>query len=247
MVKILLASSSKIKQNAIKKWFKLYIKEKIDLDTLDIEDNLVPPQPINSGGLMCCNDRLTHINNKKKKVDLQNNVYEDIDSDDDDNNNSGDDNNNSGDDDDNNDNEKYNLDINDYDYVISIENALKIANNKIIDGVYISIENCKTHERFTEYGEEITIDYTILEKYPLFLKITQDLYQNYEDTSKKYIYDGSELTLGKIINKHYPDIPYDNWMKNIFNKDRQQQIITVLNKVTNDIKKNLKIQSTKLE
>ena len=36
-------------------------------------------------------------------------------------------------------------------------------------------------------------------------------------------------------------------MKNIFNKDRQQQIITVLNKVTNDIKKNLKIQSTKLE
>ena len=46
-----------------------------------------------------------------------------------------------------------------------------------------------------------------MEKYPSFLKIIEDLYLNYKQTYKNYIYDGSEMTIGKIINHYYPEIP----------------------------------------
>ena len=46
--------------------------------------------------------------------------------------------------------------------------------------------------------------------------------------NKKYIYDGCKSTLGSLINKYYPDIPANNWMKIIFNKDRKLQIYDVL-------------------
>ena len=42
-----------------------------------------------------------------------------------------------------------------------------------------------------------------------------DLYSNYIDTKCKYIYDGCELTLSKIISKHHGNLNEDNWLENI--------------------------------
>ena len=193
MVKVLLASNSRIKENAIKKWFRVHLKlYELELTKMEVNDSLIPPQPMNSGGMYSCTDRISFVEKELGE-------------------------------------EKY-------DYIVSIENSLKVMNNEIIDYVNICIKNCLTEEKMQEEGQEIVINYKILDKYPLFLKIVEDLYKNYEETNKRFIYDGSELTLGQIINNYYPDIPKNNWMKYLFNKDRETQIYRVLNKCTEQIK-----------
>jgi len=196
MVKVLLTSNSKIKENAIKKWFRIHFKDiELELDNMVVNDKFIPNQPINTGGMFTCTDRISYIEKNK--------------------------------------------DITNYDYIISIENSLKVMDNEIIDFVNICIKNCLTDNQYQEYGQEVTINYKILEDYPLFIKIVDDLYKNYEDTNKKFIYDGCALTLGEIINNYYPDIPKNNWMKFICNKDREIQIYRVLNKFTTKIKDEL--------
>jgi non-canonical (house-cleaning) NTP pyrophosphatase len=196
MVKVLLASNNKIKENAIKKWFRIHFKgEELEFDNMVVDDSLLPKQPINTGGMFTCTDRISYV---EKNTDIAN-----------------------------------------YDYIISIENSLKIMDNEIVDFVNVCIKNCLTENQYEDCGQEVTINYKILEKYPLFIKIVDDLYKNYEDTSRKFIYDGCELTLGEIINNYYPDIPKNNWMKFICNKDRELQIYKVLNKFTSKIKNDI--------
>lgn len=192
MVKVLLASDSKIKENAIKKWFKINLKEiELKLTKSGVSDVLVPPQPMNTGGIYCCLDRITNV--------------------------------------------EKGISILDYDYIISIESSLKVSKDEIADNVNVCIKNCITGKIYQESGQDIILNYKILEKYPLFVKVLQDLYSNYELTSKKYIYDGCESTLGSLINRYYSDIPKNNWMKYVCNKDRENQIYKVLNKLTNDM------------
>ena len=80
---------------------------------------------------------------------------------------------------------------------------MKVVNNEIIDHVNICVKNCSIDAKLFEEGQDICINYNILDKYPLFIKVVEDLYKNYEETNKKYIYDGCELTLGQIINNYY--------------------------------------------
>ena len=94
--------------------------------------------------------------------------------------------------------------------------------------MYVCIQNGTILETFKCSGQDIIIDYKIMDKYPVFLKVVEDLCKNYQDTYKKYVYDGCEMTLGKIINHYYPLIPDNNWMKIICNKDRVNQIKNTL-------------------
>lgn len=195
MIKILLCSNSSLKEQAVKKWFKLYLKEAFEMEKHTVTDKLLPPQPMNTGGKLSCSDRIV---NAKKNVDTSS-----------------------------------------FDYIISIESSLDVADNKLFDVVNICIENCSTLEKFEYKGQEIEINYNIMEKYPAFLKIVEDLHTNYEQTYKNYVYDGSEMTLGEIINHYYPEIPDNNWMKFICNKDRVTQISKALNQLTRKIKDDL--------
>jgi hypothetical protein len=192
MIKILLCSNSSLKEQAVKKWLKIYLKEVFEISKFNINDKLLPPQPMNNGGKLSCSDRILNV---KKEIDLSK-----------------------------------------YDYIVSIESSLNIKDNKIFDTVNICIENCITLEKFEYIGQEIEINYKIMEKYPSFLKIIEDLCLNYKQTYKNYIYDGSEMTIGQIINHYYPEIPDNNWMKFICNIDRISQITKGLNQLTKKIK-----------
>ena len=195
MIKILLCSNSSLKEQAVKKWVKLNLKEAFQLEKYTVTDKLLPPQPMNSGGKLCCSDR---ISNAKKHVDLTN-----------------------------------------FDYIISIESSLDVTDSKLIDVVNVCIENCLTLEKFEYKGQGIEIDYKIMDKYPSFLKVINDLHKNYEETYKKYVYDGCEMTLGQIINHYNPEIPDNNWMKFMCLKDRVSQISKALNQLTSKIKDDL--------
>lgn len=195
MIKILLCSNSSLKEQAVKKWIKMHLKEPFKLEKHIINDKLLPPQPMNSGGKLCCSDRITYA---KKHVDST-----------------------------------------DYDYIISIESSLDVTESKLTDVVNICIENCLTLEKFEFKGQEIEVNYRIMEKYPSFLKIVEDLHKNYQETYKSYVYDGCEMTLGQMINHYNPEIPDNNWMKFVCNKDRVAQITKALNQLTKKIKDDL--------
>jgi len=190
-----LTSKSKIKESAVKKWFRIYLKSELNLVLHSVDEKMIPEQPINTGGYLSCNDRIRHT--------------------------------------------EENYDLEEYDYILSIENSLKVENNMISDVVHIIIKNCKTSELFHSFGQDIDIDYKILETHPEFINIVNDLFQNYEETNTRYIYDGCELTLGKIINNYYSDIPDDNWMKYLFGKDRENQILKQLNTMSNEFQEDM--------
>ncbi len=133
--------------------------------------------------------------------------------------------------------------------IIAIRSINNDQNNKLLeyfDIVNICIENCNTLEKFEHTGQEIEINYKIMEKYPAFLKIIEDLYVNYKETYKNYIYDGSEMTIGEIINHYYPEIPDNNWMKFICNVDRTSQITKGLCQLTKKIKDDYSINKKKI-
>lgn len=67
MVKIILASECSIKENAVKQWFKDK-KVSISIKKINIVDNLLPPQPINTGGSLNCSDRIKYVMNKTDDV-----------------------------------------------------------------------------------------------------------------------------------------------------------------------------------
>lgn len=193
MIRIILASENKIKENAVKEWFKKSInKDLVSIKKINITDPLLPPQPINTGGILNCSDRIKFV---MKTIE----------------------------------------DIENYDYIISIENYLKIVDNKIIDSVYVKIKDLLTNVEYSATGSDIELSYNILKEYPKFVDILDELLKNYEDTNKNYIFDGCEKSFGELINKYYPDIPTGNWMKKICNKDRKQQILLVLEKISYEL------------
>jgi len=195
MIKILLCSNSSLKEQAVKKWFKVYLKEAVKIEKHTVTDKLLPSQPMNTGGKLSCSDRI--VNAKK------------------------------------------NVNVSDFDYIVSIESSLDVTDTQLIDVVNICIENCSTLEKFECKGQDIEINYKIMEKYPSFLKIVEDLNINYKETYKNYVYDGCEMTLGEIINHYYPEIPDNNWMKFICNKDRVTQITKALNQLTSKVRDDL--------
>ena len=66
MIKILLCSNSSLKEQAVKKWLKIYVKEVFEIDKYKINDKLLPPQPMNNGGKLSCSDRILNV---KKEID----------------------------------------------------------------------------------------------------------------------------------------------------------------------------------
>lgn len=186
MIKIILASESTIKENALKQWLKEIIKKQFSIKKINIEDNLLPPQPINSGGKLNCSDRIKFVyKNLGEKIER-------------------------------------------YDYVIAIENSLVTRENKLVDVVHIIIKDVLTNKEFNAEGGEIEITYKLLNDFGNIPKILDDLISNYELTSTNYIFDGCEKTFGELVNKYYPNIQSNNWMKKFCDVDRKTQIISVL-------------------
>ena len=185
-MKLLLASKSNIKEEAIKKWCKQVLKKNPVIEKVEVFNKIIPEQPMNDGIEKTCNERISFVENNYSDIVLLN------------------------------------------DYIISIENGLEIKDNIITDLVYIKIKNTITKREFHAKGGNINIDFKILDTYPKIINAINDLVTDYELYNKKYIYDGCKSTLGSLINKYYPDIPANNWMKIIFNKDRKLQIYDVL-------------------
>ena len=118
-------------------------------------------------------------------------------------------------------------------YIVSIENGIEIKENKIIDKVCVIIKNIVTGKTKTFSGSPITIEYKNLNGYSKIKNIIDDFIFNYKITNNKYDYDGSSITFGNLINKYYPQIPANNWMKVLCNKDRIYQIFDVLKIICN--------------
>ena len=113
-------------------------------------------------------------------------------------------------------------------YILSIENGIKIKNNLLIDIVCIKLKNIANKEIKTYIGSPIIVDSNKIEKYPMIKKIINDFIEYYKLTNGKYNYDGSSITFGSLVNKYYPEIPSNNWMKILNKKDRILQIFDVL-------------------
>ena len=98
----------------------------------------------------------------------------------------------------------------------------------LIDIVCIKLKNIANKEIKTYIGSPIIVDSNKIEKYPMIKNIINDFIEYYKLTSGKYNYDGSSITFGSLVNKHYPEIPSNNWMKILNKKDRILQIFDVL-------------------
>ena len=123
-------------------------------------------------------------------------------------------------------------------YIVSIENSINIEKDKLSDVVNIVIKNLETNTVFVKTGSEILINYNVLDNYPRFLDVLKDFITSYETTSKNYVFNGCQETLGSLINKYYPNVPKDNWMKQLFGVDRVDQIYKLLNSIKNLIQEN---------
>ena len=117
-------------------------------------------------------------------------------------------------------------------YILCIYNVLKIIDSKIIDSFLIIFKDNINSKIYEVTGSELHIDFTILNEYPLFVNIIDDLYDNYQKTSSKYIFDGCDSKLSTLINKYYPNIKEDKWINEIFNKDNNNRINKLLNKLS---------------
>ncbi len=102
-----------------------------------------------------------------------------------------------------------------YNSIISFDECIDIENNEILFYFYIVCKNVLTNEKIEGKSKHIKIDYNILEKYPKFTNVVKELYNNYIDTKCKYIYDGCELTLSKIISNNFSNLDEDNWTEKL--------------------------------
>ena len=183
----ILTSKSNIKEKAVKIWAKEFIKKNIFVKKIEINNKLLPEQPINSGIEKICANRISFVEELYPNLILENN------------------------------------------YIISIENGIEIKDNKLIDKVCVKLKNLTTKNIITYTGSPISIEDNI--KYPKIQKIINQFLSDYKLTSKNYKYDGCSSTFGNLVNKYYPEIPSNNWMKTINKKDRIDQIIEVLSNI----------------
>lgn len=117
-----------------------------------------------------------------------------------------------------------------YDVIISFEECISIENNEISFYYYIVCKNVFTGKKIEEKSKLVKIDYNILDKYPKFLNVVNDLYNNYIDTKCKYIYDGCELTLSKIISKYHDNLNEDSWLENMKLVSKEDMLYNLLDK-----------------
>ena len=122
-------------------------------------------------------------------------------------------------------------DLSESDWIISIENSLNIESDKISDVVNVVLKDLKRDITYTKTGSPIYVSISLFDKYPNFTKIFDELFESYKKTNINYVYNGCKDTLGSLINKYYPDISKDNWMKELCNKDRTDQIYEVLSDI----------------
>jgi hypothetical protein len=111
--------------------------------------------------------------------------------------------------------------------VLVIHNSIKIVNNKLID--YISLSLYFNNNKYTISGEELEINFTILEKYPKFKNIIDDLLKSYINSNKKYIYDGCQFKLSEIIDKYYNTS--NDWTNYIFKISNSTRVSNILLKL----------------
>jgi adenine phosphoribosyltransferase len=115
-----------------------------------------------------------------------------------------------------------NYDINDEDYILSIENYIEIDDNMYYDIPICILYNNGIQEK--KYGYPAIFPKNVfdifLEKTPL------------EIFDKNNIKLGYNTTIGEIVNKLYPTYNKDNWIKKYNDFDRSEQIISGLDDFT---------------
>ena len=122
-------------------------------------------------------------------------------------------------------------DLSDVKYIVSIENSIDILEDRLIDKVNIAIKDIKNNKMYYDSGGYAEISINILDKYPNFIKILKEFIDNYKRSNSNFIFNGSDTTLGVLINKYYKNISSDNWMKDILSIDRIDQIYKTFNKL----------------
>lgn len=118
-----------------------------------------------------------------------------------------------------------------YDIIMSFEECIDIENNEILFYFYVVCKNILTNEKIEGKSKHIIIDYNILEKYPNFTNIVKDLYNNYIDTKCKYIYDGCELTLSKLISNNHSNLDEDNWTEKLKYIKKEDILLDTFDKI----------------
>ena len=92
---------------------------------------------------------------------------------------------------------------NDVDCIISIENFLDIMEDKIKYRLCLCVYRYDSNEYITKVNEGIDLGLDVMNDYPNFLSIIKDL----------YIFSGCKDKLCQLVNKYYPEVPKNNFIK----------------------------------
>ena len=70
-----------------------------------------------------------------------------------------------------------------------------------------------SNEYITKVNEGIDLGLDVMNDYPNFLSIIKDLKNSYKNTKDKYIFSGCKDKLCQLVNKYYPEVPKNNFIK----------------------------------
>lgn len=124
-------------------------------------------------------------------------------------------------------------DYNDVDCIISIENFLDIMEDNIKYKLCICVYKYDSNEYITKVNNGINLGLDVMNNYPNFISIIKDLKNSYLNTKDKYIFSGCEDKLGNLVNKYYPEVPKNNFIK--FLKDDKYDKFNQLSLLLDDI------------
>lgn len=102
---------------------------------------------------------------------------------------------------------------NDVDCIISTENFLEILEDKIKYKLCMCVYKYDSNEYITKVNEGINLGLDVMNDYPNFIYIIKDLKNSYINSKDKYIFSGCEERLSYLVNKYYPEIPKNNFIK----------------------------------
>lgn len=105
-------------------------------------------------------------------------------------------------------------DVTEFDAIVSIENSIKECNGSAVDNVHIIIYDCYSHRFFYAFGAEVPFDY----KY----------FQSAKEKSTVHTQLGWNYTAGEAMFADGITTNSKNWMKDVSDVDRHDQITTVL-------------------
>lgn len=103
----------------------------------------------------------------------------------------------------------------DFDYIISTENFLDILEDKIKYKLCMCVYKYDSNEYLTKISEGIDLDLNILDNFSNFILIIKDLKNSYINSKNKYMFCGCEEKLCDLVNKYYPEIPRNNFIKSL--------------------------------